>query len=92
MPDAPNASLNWLAVGALYTAVGLGLIGTLYWGQYRNAAWLALLALGGGLTAYARVLKQQQAEQAAQRWNRAAGLVYAVFFVWAGTVLMRTLL
>ena len=84
--------LNWTAVAALYAAISLGIAWMLYGGQYRNAAWLSLLAVGGGLTAYGRVLEGQGAETAAQRWKWAAGAVYGVFFLWAGIVLVRTLL
>jgi hypothetical protein len=64
----------------------------LYWGNYRNAAWLALLGTGGGFTAYARTLRHRDAVEAASRWNIAAILVYGIFFLWAGTVLVRALL
>lgn len=89
--DEPE-SLNWITIAALYGGLLLGLGGMLYWGNYRNAAWLALLGAGGGLTAYARRLKHQGASQAASRWNIAAILVYGTFFLWAGTVLLRALL
>ncbi|PSQ74834.1 MAG: hypothetical protein BRD39_01100 [Bacteroidetes bacterium QH_9_64_21] len=87
-----DASLNWSAIAALYTGVILGLAGMLYAGLYRNAAWLALLGTGGALTAYGRLLEQRGDEQPAHRWKRAAGLVYGVFFLWAGAVLLRMLL
>lgn len=64
----------------------------LYVGLYRNAAWLALLGTGGALTAYGRMLEARGAEQAGQRWKRAAGLAYGVFFLWVGAVLLRMLL
>lgn len=84
--------LNWTAISALYAALSLGFFWMLYWGDYRNAAWLALLGLGGGLTAYGRVQENQGAQQEAQRWKGAAGLAYGIFFLWAGSVLVRTLL
>ncbi len=82
-------SLNWAAVAALYAGLGLGLVAALYWGDYRNAAWLGLIGTGGALTAYGRVLDQRGQENRAQQWEWAAGAVYAVFFVWAGTVLFE---
>lgn len=90
--EESSQSLNWTAIAALYAAISLGFVGMLYWGEYRNAAWLALLGTGGGLTAYGRVLENRGQVQDAQRWKWAAGLVYGVFFLWAGTVLLRTLL
>lgn len=87
--DSSEQPLNWTAVAALYVALALGLLWMLYWGDYRNAAWLVLLGTGGALTAYGRVKENQGAEEEAQRWKGFAGLVYAVFFVWAGTVLVR---
>ncbi|MFB6271508.1 MAG: hypothetical protein ABEL51_01305, partial [Salinibacter sp.] len=81
--DEPT-SLNWLNVTALYAALLLGLGGLLYWGNYRNAAWLALLGTGGAFTAYARILEHRGASQVASRWNGAAALVYGIFFLWAG--------
>lgn len=90
--QASGTPLDWTAISALYTALGLGLIWMLYWGNYRNAAWLVLLGTGGGLTAYGRMRKTQGAKQAAQRWGTAAGLVYAVFFVWASVVLLKVLM
>jgi hypothetical protein len=90
--EESSQSLNWTAVAALYAAISLGFVWMLYWGEYRNAAWLALLGTGGGLTAYGRVLENRGQVQDAQRWKWAAGLVYGVFFLWAGTVLLRTLL
>ncbi len=90
--EESSQSLNWTAIAALYAAISLGLVWMFYWGEYRNAAWLALLGTGGGLTAYGRVLENQGEAQDAQRWKWAAGLVYGVFFLWAGTVLLRTLL
>lgn len=89
--DEPEP-LNWTTIAALYGALLLGLGGMLYWGNYRNALWLALLGTGGGLTAYARRLKQRGAVEAASRWNFAAILAYGLFFLWAGAVLLRTLL
>jgi len=89
--DSPE-SLNWTAIAALYAAISLGIVWALYGGEYRNAAWLILLGTGGGLTAYGRVLERRGAAQTALRWKRAAGLVYGIFFLWAGFVLVRTLL
>ena len=90
--DDSEAPLKWPAVGALYVGLVLGLGGMLYAGLYRNAAWLALLGTGGALTAYGRLLRNRGAAQKAMRWKRAAGLVYGIFFLWAGFVLVRTLL
>lgn len=91
-PENTQRPLNWTTVAALYAALSLGLIGMLYWGDYRNAAWLALIGAGGGLTAYGRVLDHRGRSTAAQRWKWAGGLLYGVFFLWAGTVLLRLLL
>lgn len=88
--NTSSEPLNWTLVAALYLALGLGLVWMLYWGDYRNAAWLVLLGTGGGLTAYGRVKENQGAEQAAQRLETAAGLLYAVFFVWAAGVLIQS--
>lgn len=90
--DDSEAPLNWTAIAALYVGLVLGLGGMLYAGLYRNAAWLALLGTGGGLTAYGRLLESRGAEQMAQRWKRAAGLVYGLFFLWVGAVLLGMLL
>ncbi len=90
--DDSQQSLNWTAIAALYAAISLGFVWMLYWGDYRNAAWLALLGVGGGLTAYGRVLENRGAAQEAQRWKWGGGLAYGVFFLWAGTVLVRALL
>ncbi len=90
--DNSDESLNWTAIAGLYAGLLLGLGGMLYSGLYRNAAWLALLGTGGALTAYSRVLENRGVEQAAHRWKRAAGLVYGVFLLWAGAVLVRLLL
>lgn len=84
--------LNWTAIAALYAGLVVGLGWMLYWGDYRNAAWLVLLGTGGGLTAYGRVLANRGAKQTAQRWKWAAGFVYGAFFLWAGVVLLQTLL
>lgn len=87
--DAATHALNWPAVAALYIALCAGIAGMLYWGDYRNAAWLALIGTGGALTAVGRVLEERGKEGQAQRWQWAAGAAYAVFFVWAGSVLVR---
>ena len=86
-----DAPLNWWAVIALYAGVGLGLVGLLYWGDYRNATWLVLIAAGGGCTAYGRILTARGHSRRAQWWEGGAAAFYAVFFVWAGTVLLRSL-
>lgn len=93
-PDdsASSSPLNWSAVAALYAALGLGFVWMLYWGDYRNAAWLGLLGAGGGLTAYGRVLDHRGEADRAAWWKTAGGLVYVVFFVWAGVVLVRALM
>jgi len=82
-------SLNWPAVAALYAGLLLGLAATLYWGDYRNAAWLGLIGGGGALTAYGRVLAGRGQVEQARRWKWAAGVAYAVFFVWASAVLLQ---
>jgi len=90
-PDADDG-LNWMAIAALYAGVGIGVVGMVYVGLYRNAAWLALLGLAGGCTAYGRHLEQRGRAAAATRWKRISGVVYGVFFVWVGTVFLQTLL
>ena len=87
--NAPEQSLNWPAVAALYAALSVGIVGLLYWEDYRNATWLALIGTGGALTAYGRVLEGRGDEMRAQRWQWVAGGVYGVFFLWAGIVLFR---
>lgn len=84
-------SLNWLAIGALYAGVLLGLCWLLYWGEYRNASWLALIGVGGACTAYARKLEGHGQQTSAQWWKRGGATFYLVFFLWAGAVLFRTL-
>lgn len=91
-PDDPPQPLNWTAIAALYAAIALGFVWMLYWGEYQNAAWLALLGMGGGLTAYGRVLERRGAVRRARHLKWISGLVYGVFFLWAGAVLLRTLL
>mgnify|MGYP006421077767 CR=1 FL=1 len=83
--------LNWQAVAALYTALLLGIGGLLYWGNYRNAMWLALIGTGGACTAYGRVLVLQGRVEAATWWKRGGAVFYVVFFVWAGSVLLQRL-
>jgi hypothetical protein len=90
MSTADDA-INWMAVGALYAGLGLGLGALLYWGEYRNALWLLLIGSGGACTAYGRVLAGRGRSPRARWWKRAGAVFYAVFFVWAGTVLFRTL-
>ena len=95
MTDSPSATdpepLNWAAVGALYAGWALGLGAMLYGGDYRNAAWLALIGAGGGCSAYGRVLAHRGRDRVAQRWHWGGALFYAVFFLWAGAVLLGTL-
>ena len=86
--DEGSQSLNWTAVAALYAGLSVGIVWRLYGGHYRNAVWLALIGTGGGLTAYGRVLESRGRAAAGQRWQWAAGVVYAAFVVWAGAVLM----
>jgi len=81
--------LNWPAIVALYAALLLGLGWMLYWGDYRNAAWLLLIGTGGALTAYGRVLERRGDADVGRLWTWAGAFVYAVFFVWAGTVLFQ---
>lgn len=83
--------MNWLAIGALYTALLLGIAGLLYWGDYRNATWLSLIGAGGACTAYGRVLVRQGRGARARWWKRGGAVFYVVFFVWAGTVLLQRL-
>lgn len=88
---ASDESLNWVAVAALYSALLFGIIGLVYWGDYRNATWLALIGTGGGCTAYGRVLALEGKTESARWWNRGGALFYAIFAVWAGTVLLSKL-
>lgn len=88
--QSSTSPLNWTAISALYVALLLSLVWMLYWGDYRNAAWLVLIGIGGGLTATGRVKESAGEGREARRWKRAGALAYAVFFVWAGTVLLRT--
>ncbi|MFB6249758.1 MAG: hypothetical protein ABEL97_14425 [Salinibacter sp.] len=88
-PD-PHAELNWTAVGALYAGWALGLAALLYGGDYRNAAWLALIGAGGGCSAYGRVLSRRGRDRPARWWHRGGALFYVAFFLWAGAVLLRT--
>jgi hypothetical protein len=81
-----------MAIAALYAGLGVGIVGMLYVGLYRNAAWLALLGVAGGCTAYGRWLGQRGQALAATRWKRVSGVVYGVFFAWVGTVLLQMLL
>ena len=92
-PGAENDedSLNWTAVSALYAALILGIVWMLYWGDYRNAAWLGLIGLGGGCTAYGRILRSHSRERAARWWGRVGAAFYLIFFVWAGAELLHTL-
>jgi len=90
-PSTEPAPLNWAAVSALYAGLFLGLLGLLYWGDYRNATWLLLIGLGGGCSAYGRVLSARGEDRSARWWNRAGALFYALFFLWAGTVLVKSL-
>jgi len=90
-PPAEPEPLNWSAVGALYAGLILGLVWLLYWGDYRNATWLLLIGLGGGCSAYGRVLSARGHDASARWWNRGGALFYAVFVLWAGTVLVNSL-
>lgn len=87
--STPSEPLNWSAIIALYAALLLGLGWMLYWGDYRNAAWLSLIGTGGGLTAYGRVLENRGRAAAGRRWKWAGAVVYALFFAWAGTVFIQ---
>lgn len=89
--DPPEDNLNWQAVTALYTGLLLGIGWLLYWGDYRNATWLALIGTGGACTALGRVLAYQGREAAASWWKRGGAVFYVVFFVWAGSVLLERL-
>jgi hypothetical protein len=91
-PESSEPSLNWTAIAALYVGVAFGIGAMLLAGQYRNAAWLALLGCAGGCTAYGRVLRRRGQGRIAKRWKWASGVLYAAFFVWTGTVFLRTLL
>lgn len=82
-------TLNWTAVAALYAGLSVGIVWLLYWGDYRNAVWLGLIGMGGALTAYGRVLEGRGQDEEARWWKWAASVVYVVFFVWAGSVLVR---
>lgn len=81
-----------MAIAALYAGLAFGVVVMLIAGQYRNAAWLGLLGVAGGCTAYGRVLQRRGRGTLAKRWKWASGVVYGVFFVWAGTVFLQALL
>lgn len=89
MTDSSRRPINWTAVKALYAAITLGIVWMLYWGDYRNAAWLVLIGVGGGLNAYGRLLEERGAADRAKTWQWAGGLVYAVFLGWAVYVLIQ---
>jgi hypothetical protein len=89
--SAETEALNWWAVAALYAGLTLGLVWLIDEGNYRNAAWLLLIGLGGGCTAYGRVLSARGHEESARWWSRGGAVFYAVFFLWAGTVLVKSL-
>lgn len=83
-------ALHWPTVAAVYAGLGLGIAWLLYWGDYRNAAWLGLIGAGGACTAYSRVL-EGRGEASAERWQWGGVVFYAAFFLWAGSVLLQTL-
>lgn len=89
MPE--TSDLHWPTVAAVYAGLLLGLAWLLYWGDYRNAAWLALIGAGGVCTAYSRVLRQRDETEAGSSWEWVSAAFYVVFFVWAGWVLVQTL-
>lgn len=90
MTDESHPKLfNWTAIAALYLALACGLVWMLYWGDYRNAAWLVLLGTGGAFTAYGRVQERRGREARASQWKTVAALVYLTFAVWAGVVLLQ---
>jgi len=89
--SAETEVLNWWAVAALYAGLTLGLVWLIYEGTYRNAAWLLLIGMGGGCSAYGRVLSARGQEESARRWHRGGAVFYVVFFLWAGTVLVKSL-
>lgn len=89
---APRGSpLNWLAVAALYAGLLLGIAWMVYWEEYRNAVWLGLIGTGGACTACARVLRHSESGNKGRHWEWAGAVFYAVFAVWAGSVLVRGL-
>ncbi|WP_263788503.1 hypothetical protein [Salinibacter grassmerensis] len=89
--SASESNLNWTAIAALYAGLVFGIGVMLLAGQYRNATWLGLLGLAGGCTAYGRVLARRGRAQTAKWWRWASGVLYAAFFLWAGTVFLRAL-
>lgn len=89
--SSSEESLNWLAIAALYLGLILGIGWLMYWGDYRNAVWLILIGIGGGFTAYGRVLETDGRKAQAQRWQWAGAVAYLMFILWAGIVLIRTL-
>jgi hypothetical protein len=90
-PNTTDDDLNWQAVTALYAALLLGIAWLLYWGDYRNATWLALIGTGGACTAYGRVLARRGRAEAAAWWKGGGAVFYVVFVVWAGSVLLDRL-
>ncbi len=89
--DASDEPLNWVAVAALYAALLFGIVGLVYWGDYRNATWLALIGAGGGCTAYGRVRALEGDPAQARWWKRGGAVFYVVFVLWAGAVLLSKL-
>jgi hypothetical protein len=83
-----DASINWLAIAAVYAALAVGLGWMLYWGDYRNVAWLSLIGTGGGLTLYGRVLEARGESDRAGSWKLAGAAFYLVLLVWAGWTLL----
>lgn len=90
-PETTDDNLNWQAVIALYAGLLLGIGWLLYWGDYRNATWLALIGTGGACTAYGRVLSLQGRAEAARWWKRGGAIFYVLFVIWAGSVLLQRL-
>ncbi len=89
--SSTDRPLHWPTVAAVYAGLVLGIAWLVYWGDYRNAAWLGLIGGGGACTAYSRVLEGRRMAARAQRWQWVGAVFYAAFFLWAGSVLLRTL-
>lgn len=89
MPE--TSDLHWPTIAAVYAGLLLGLAWLLYWGDYRNAAWLGLIGAGGACTAYGRILRERGQREGATTWEWVSAVFYAAFFLWAGGVLVQTL-
>jgi hypothetical protein len=87
--SSTDAPINWMGIAAVYAGVVLGIGWMVYWGDFRNAAWLVLIGTGGGCTLYGRLLHRRGEEEAAGTWKVVGAAFYLVLFAWAGWVLLQ---